>query len=152
MIIAGARAKIAGMTADVVNVSTTGALVRAAHMRLPGTECPLQLDVSATFVELTARVMRCEPVAGPVTSTTGQFALALTFVNTSADALACLERVCKTGQRADAEARRLHVTLERRCPRCQSHDVVKEGKRYYSCSQCGRTFTGFRAGFLRFAR
>lgn len=69
--IAGARAQFASIAADVVNVSGTGALIRTAHPQPPGAQWPLLLDVSNTPLQLTARVVRCEPVAGPLSTSTG---------------------------------------------------------------------------------
>jgi ribosomal protein S27AE len=140
------------MVVDVVNVSCTGALIRTEHQRPPGTQWPLLLEVADTPVQLTARVVRCEPVPGPLSTATRQFALALRFVNPSSEAQAHLERVCRSGRRADGDARRIQVSLERRCPKCQSRDVVKDSRRHYSCGQCGRMFVGFRIGIIRFAR
>jgi hypothetical protein len=150
--ISGARAQFANLDADVVNLSSTGALVRAAQKQAPGSHGPLILEVDGTPLQLTARVVRCEPVAGPLSTSTGKYALALTFINPSADATARLAGLCKTGRPVDADDRRLHVSLTRRCPKCSSRDVAKEAPRSYSCCQCGRVFTGFRLGFLRFSR
>ena len=150
--ISGARAQFANIDAEVVNLSSTGALVRAAQKQAPGSLGPLTLDVDGAPLELAARVVRCEPVAGPLGTSTGKFALALTFISPSPDATARLEDMCKTGRRTETDVRRLHVSLVRRCPKCNSRDVAKEGRRNYSCCQCGRVFTGFRVGFLRFSR
>ena len=150
--IAGARAQFAGIVADVVNVSSTGALLRVAHPQPRGSQWPLLLEVSGTPVQLTARVVRCEPAAGPLSTSTGQFTLALAFVNPLAEAQARLDQVCKSGRRTEGHASRLHVSLVRRCPKCKSRDVAKESRRHYSCCQCGEMFTGMRVGFLRFAR
>jgi len=151
-IIAGARAHFADSVGDVVNVSCTGALVRTEHRHTSGEEWPFRLDVGDTPILLTARVVRCEPVAGPLSTSKGKYALALTFVNTSDETQDQLDQVCKTGRRADAGYRRLRVTLSRRCPKCNSRDVAKESRRHYSCCQCGQVFSGMRVGFLRFAR
>jgi ribosomal protein S27AE len=150
--IAGARAQFAGIAADVVNVSCSGALVRASQQQKPGSHMPLVLDLGGTSIPLTARVVRCEPVAGPLKTSTGQFSLALTFVDPPADAVAVLEQVCHNGRRGAVETRRLQVSLARRCPKCHSRDVAKEAQRRYSCCQCGQVFSGFRVGFIRFAR
>jgi hypothetical protein len=152
-IIAGARAQFAGIDADVVNVSANGALVRAPKQQAAGSQWPLVLDLDGTPLAITVRVVRCEPVAGPLTTSTGKFALALTFVNLSEETIARLDQVCRSGPPAGAlDERRVRVSFARRCPKCQSRDVAKESKRNYSCCQCGRVFTGFRLGFLRFSR
>lgn len=150
-VIAGARAHFANVVGEVLNVSCTGALVRAEHRHAPGAEWPLRLEVGEAPILLTARVVRCQPVAGPLKTSTGKYTLALAFVHTTDEAMDLLEQVCKGGRRADAP-RGLHVSLVRRCPKCKSRDVAKESKRHYSCGQCGQVFTGLRLGFLRFAR
>lgn len=151
-IIAGARAQFAGAPADVVNVSSTGALVRAPKQEAPGSQWPPVLEVNGTPLALSALVVRCEPVAGPLTTSTGKYLLALTFVSPPEEAAARLDQACRAGHRADVDERPLRVSFARRCPKCRSRDVAKEERRRYSCCQCGRMFTGFRAGFLRFAR
>ena len=150
--IAGARAQFADSVADVVNVSGTGALVRTAQPQAIGSQGPLLLEIGDTPLELTARVVRCEPVAGLLSTSTGQFNLALAFVNPSEAAVARLEEMGTTHWRAEVGVRRLHVSLVRRCPKCQSRDVAKKASRSYSCGQCGQVFTGFRIGVFRFAR
>ena len=140
------------MVADVVNLSGTGALVRAEQRQAPGSQWPLILDVDGTPLQLTARVVRCELAPGPLSSSIGKFLLALTFLNLSPETMARLEQVCGTGRRVEGDVRRLHVSMVRRCPQCNSRDVAKEGRRSYSCCQCGRVFTGFRVGFLRVSR
>jgi hypothetical protein len=149
--ISGGRAQFADVVADVVNVSTSGALIRAPQRQPPGSQAPLLLEINGTPLRLNARVVRCEQVAGPLITSTGKYALALTFVDPSPDAVTLLEDLCQT-RRGEFESRRLQVSLERRCPKCRSRDVAKEGPRSYSCCQCGQVFTGFRIGFLRFSR
>jgi PilZ domain len=149
--LAGAHAQFADNPADVMNVSSTGALIHTSQRHGVGSHGPLVLDLPGAPLQLTARVVRCEPAAGPLSKSTGKFALALIFVGASADAIARLEEVCKTARRAGDE-RRLYVSLVRRCPKCDSRDVAREGRRMYSCCQCGRVFSGFRIGFLRFSR
>ena len=150
--ISSARAQFRNVDADVVNVSCTGALIHAAQPQAPGSHGPLALDLNGAPLQLTARVVRCQPLAGPLSTSTGKYALALTFVHPSPEAEARLEEVFRPGRRNEMESRRLHVSLVRRCPKCHSRDVAKEGRRSYSCCQCGRVFTGFRVGFLRFSR
>jgi ribosomal protein S27AE len=149
--IAGARATFWGADAVVINVSPTGVLVRAAQHRPAGSDGPLILEIDGLPLELTVRVVRCEPIAGPLTAATGGFALALAFLNVSPEVQARLDAACGT-PRGEFESRRLKVSLSRRCPKCLSRNVVKKGRRSYSCGQCGQMFTGFRLGFLRFAR
>lgn len=149
--IAGAHAQFAGLEADVVNVSLTGALVRAPTQQTPGSEWPLTLEINGAPVRFVARVVGCEPVAGPFKTTSGQYALALTFVNPSDSAVEQLDLACRSA-RGQGDRRQLRVSLTRRCPACRSRDVVKESRRRYSCHQCGRVFTGFRIAFLRFSK
>lgn len=151
-VIAGARAHFANVVGEVVNVSCTGALVRAEHYQEPGSEWPLRLEAGDTLIPVIARVVRCEPVAGPLNASTGKYFLALAFVNISEEALARLDHLCKSGRRVEAAPRGLQVSLTRRCPKCKSRDVAKEGRRHYSCGQCGQVFSGMRVGPLRFAR
>lgn len=150
--IAGARAQFAGIVADVVNASPTGALLHTAHQQPPGAQGPLLLEAGETSIPLTARVVRCEPVPGPLSTSTGQFAVALAFVDPPPEAQARLDRLCKVWRRADAPARGLHVSLVRRCPTCRSRNVARESPHRYSCCACGQMFTGMRVGFLRIAR
>ena len=149
--LAGAHAQFAGLDAEAVNVSANGALIRAPKQRAPGSEWPLTLEINGTPVQLVARVVRCEPVAGPLETTSGKFELALIFVKPSAVAAEQLELACRSLRPVEDE-RRLRVSMTRRCPACTSRDVVKESKHSYSCHQCGRVFTGFRIAFLRFSK
>lgn len=127
-------------------------LLRAPLLQLLGAQLPLHLELDGVPLDLVARVVRCEPVAGPLSTSIGKYALALTFVDPPDDTLARIDRACRAGRRNELLARRLRVSLARRCPSCRSRDVVKEARLSYSCCQCGRVFTGFRVGFLRFAR
>lgn len=150
--ISGTRAQFAHSDAGVVNLSSTGALVHAAQKQTPGALGPFTLEMDGAPLQLTARVVRCQPVASPLSASVGKFALALTFINPSPEATAWLEDICRTGPPVEGDDRRLRVSLTRRCPKCHSRDVAKEPPRSYSCCQCGRVFTGFRFGFLRFSR
>lgn len=150
--ITDARAQFCNVAADVVNVSCTGALIRAAQRQAPGSHGPLTLELDGQPIALTAKVVRCESVAGPISTSTGKYALAVTFVNPSAEAQSRLDELFMTGGGREMETRRMHVSLVRRCPKCNTRDVAKESRRSYSCCQCGLVFTGFRVGFLRFSR
>ena len=151
-IIAGARAQFAGSVADVMNASPTGALLRTARRQPLGEQGPLLLEAGGTSLSLTARVVRCEPVAGPLSTTTGQFALALVFVDPPAEVQAQLDQLCRVARRAERPPRHLKVSLVRRCPACKSRNVARESPHRYSCCACGQVFTGMRVGFLRIAR
>ena len=127
--------------------------MRTENLQRPGAQWPFLLEAGDTTpLPLTARVVRCEPVAGPLGASRGKYTLALAFVDTPAESQTRLEQLCKTGRRADSAPRGLKMSLARRCPKCHSRDVAKESKRHYSCCQCGQVFTGFRIGFLRFSR
>lgn len=96
----GARVQLAHTVADVVDVSQTGVLIRVSDELRPGSEWPLVLELpSAVPVQVTGRVVRCEPVAvslpaGAVLE--GHYQLALTFVDPSTEAEAVLDQVCGT--------------------------------------------------------
>ena len=96
----GARAQLAHTVTDVVDVSGTGVLIRVSYELRPGSEWPLVLELpSAAPVQVTGRVVRCEPVAvslpaGAVLE--GHYLLALTFVDPSTEAQAVLDQVCGT--------------------------------------------------------
>lgn len=96
----GARVQLAHTVTDVVDVSETGVLIRVSYELRPGSEWPLVLELpSAAPVQMTGRVVRCEPVAislpaGAVLE--GQYLLALTFVDPSREAQAVLDRACGT--------------------------------------------------------
>ena len=150
--ISGARAQFCGVDADVVNVSRTGALIHGPQRQAIGASGPLTLELEGTPIKLTAKVVRCEPVAGPLSTSTGKYAVAVTFLDQAPENEARLEQVFKTGGGRELETRRLQVSLVRRCPKCHSRDVAKEARRSYSCCQCGQVFTGFRLGPFRFSR
>ena len=96
----GARVQLAITIADVVDVSRTGVRIRVSHKWRAGSEWPLVLELpSAAPVQVTGRVVRCEPVAvslpaGAVLE--GHYLLALTFVDPSREAQAVLDQVCGT--------------------------------------------------------
>ena len=150
--LSGARAQFCDVGAEAVNVSRTGALIRGPQRQAIGATGPLTIELEGSPITLAARVVRCEPVAGRLSASTGKYALALTFIDQTPEAEARLEQVFKTGGGRELERRRLHVSLVRRCTKCHSRDVAKEGRRSYSCCQCGQVFTGFRLGPLRFSR
>lgn len=150
--VAGARAQLASLAADVVNISRTGALVRTAQPQRPGEEWPLVLELRHTAVTLTARVVRCTPAPVPQRGARRRYTLGLAFVDPPKAAQAVIDAVCRTAPSKEADARRLHISFARRCPQCRSRAVQKEAKRHYSCDDCGHRFAGFRIGVVRFAR
>ncbi|MBI4485477.1 MAG: PilZ domain-containing protein [Acidobacteria bacterium] len=96
----GARVQLAHTVTDVVDVSGTGVLIRVGYKLRPGSEWPLVLELpSAAPVQVTGRVVRCEPIAvslpaGAVLA--GHYLLALRFVDPSTEAQAVLAQVCGT--------------------------------------------------------
>lgn len=165
----GGCLRLANTTADLVNVSRTGALIRLNHELRTGGEWPLVLQLpTADPVWLHGRVVRCQRVEpGGGTALRNQYVLGLKFVNPPAEAEAMLDGVCGTPPRPAAApadgspARRrwlrvslLHLrppslSLRRRCPECRSVEVTKEGRYRYSCDQCALEFVGIRVGPLR---
>jgi len=148
--VAGGYAELASAFADVINVSRTGVLIRTAQQYQPGDEWPLILDLAKTPIRVVARVVRCEPMAArrgmrPV------YSLAMTFVEPSADAGSLLDRVCRSAQPRPSR-RRFSISFARRCPKCKSTDVVKEGRHRYVCNDCDHHFSGMRFGVIRLAR
>ncbi|HKB10559.1 MAG TPA: PilZ domain-containing protein [Vicinamibacterales bacterium] len=154
--VAGAYAKLARSLAEVVNVSRTGVLIRGPQQPTPGDQWPLLLELGRTPLALRARVVRCEPVADDPRGRRSVFTMGLAFVDPSAEALEVLDRVCRRAARGRPEPQRrgtwLSMSLVRRCPRCRSRAVAKEGNRRYLCTACLCRFQGFRVGFIRFAR
>jgi hypothetical protein len=156
----GAHIQFANTVAELLNMSTTGALIRMGFELRKGGEWPLVLDLpSAPQVWLNGRVVRCRREAA-------SYVLALAFVAPSAEAQAVLNGACSAsgvdmGSGEDGAPKphrpksslqrlgRLLLSLRRQCPECRSADVTKERRRHYSCFQCGCRFTGFRLGPIR---
>lgn len=155
--ISGARVLLADTIANLINVSRTGALIRAGRELMPGSNWPLTLQLNARAVQLTGRIVRLEPA--PVSVADGalcrQFAIALAFVEPSTTARSVLAAVCG-GARARAgvgvNLGVCRVSLVRHCPRCQSRSVSKAGPHRYACDDCHHFFRGFRIGLFRVAR
>ena len=148
--VTGAYAEVARTFAEVVNVSRTGVLIRGPQRHAPGDEWPLLLELGRTPLLLLARVVRCEPVVAPRGRRLA-YALGLAFVDPSDEAIAALDRICRTA----ASPRRkmwFSISLVRRCPQCRSRAVAKEGRSQYLCTACLYRFRGFRIGIIRFAR
>jgi hypothetical protein len=64
--IEGVSLRIAAAAGHLVNISATGALVRATEPLAPNLEYPIYLDLPADRVQLTGRVIRSSAVAGGV--------------------------------------------------------------------------------------
>jgi len=57
----GVSLRIAAASGHLVNISATGALVRATESLAPNLEYPIYLDLLAERVQLTGRVIRSRP-------------------------------------------------------------------------------------------
>jgi hypothetical protein len=93
------RVQFGHTVANLVDLSRTGASIRAHSTLRPGSEWPLALEISTPPVRLIGRVVRCVPVDLSLpggAAFRGRYALAITFVNPSAEAQAVLEEVCGT--------------------------------------------------------
>ena len=155
--ISGARVLLANTIANLINVSRTGALIRAGRELLPGSHWPLTLQLHARPVQLTGRVVRLEPTQVKLGdgALRRQFAIAFAFIEPSTTAQTVLETVCENTKASDGVGVNLgfcRVSLVRHCPQCQSRFVSKAGPRRYACDDCHYFFRGFRVGALRVAR
>ena len=142
------------MVASVVNVSRTGALVRAERQLRPGSRWPLTFEFEEVPVQLTGRVVRLERAA--VTVADGallkQVGIALSFVEPTSEVRELLEIVCGKGdERLGGDLRVCHLSFARICPRCGSRSVSRPRPRRYMCDKCQRDFLGFRLGPFRVA-
>jgi PilZ domain len=152
--LSGVRVQLADVLANVVNVSRTGALIRAGQ-RLPlDSDWPLTLELHETPLLITGRVVRLEPAA--VTIADGallkQFGIALVFVEPSSEVQEILESLCGKGhERLGGDFGVCHLSLARVCPRCGSRSISRHRRRRYMCDACQRDFMGFRLGPLRVA-
>lgn len=153
----GARARVGDADADVVNVSRTGVLVRAAYPLRTGTEWPLTLEICHPPLVLTGKVVRCEPLADPSErhALPLHHELALQFLSMPNEARAKLSHACGRLIDGREEPPRLlplsPLSLVRRCPRCRGTRVVKERRHHYYCENCERRFVGLKVGPVRLA-
>ena len=150
----GVRVQLADMPAHVVNVSRTGALVRAGRQLRPGSDWPLTLEFDDASVQLTVRVVRLERAAVAVAdgALQKQFGVALVYVRPSSDVQEILESVCGKGlERLGGDLGVCRLSFARVCPRCGSRSVSRQQRRRYMCDACRRKFMGFRLGPLRVA-
>jgi hypothetical protein len=93
----GARMQLADTVVDLLNVSRAGALIRASYELRPDTEWPIVVKLPAAPVRLTGRVVRCESAEVLLPGGAAlqrQYAVAVTFVNPSAEAQAILDQEC----------------------------------------------------------
>ena len=91
------QVRIAGILGRLVNVSATGALVRAQHNLHPERETPLRIDVGSEPVELRGRVVRSHAVSIPLPGATWrhqEYAVALAFTQLPPIAKEALRTLC----------------------------------------------------------
>ncbi len=160
----GASIQFANTTAELVNLSPTGALIRMNFELRKGGEWPLVLELDGPDgpqqVWLHGRVVRCR-------RHDGSFVLALSFVSPNAEAQAVLGQICSQPAAEPAKEKRprplpwklptfsferllrAHWAATRQCPECHSGDISKERRHSYSCFQCGCRFSGYRIGKMR---
>jgi len=93
---AGVRAQFAHTVADVLNLSRTGALLRANCTLRLRSEWPLLIELPAGPVRLTGRVVRCQPAHASNGSPQprNQYAIAVSFLRAAPEAQAVLDAVC----------------------------------------------------------
>lgn len=150
----GGRARLADVGVSIVNLSRTGALVRAPKVIPTGARLPVTLDLTPGPISVTATVVRSE--ASPPLVDDGvlrrQFAIALSFVKPSADAQARLAALCgRPHGRYGVRLGPIHISGARYCPRCFSRAVMRGQRRRYTCDACQHTFFGLRLGLVRIA-
>jgi hypothetical protein len=141
------RVRVGRAEGILLNLSATGALVRAPLVLPVGARATLTINAETRPVELKCRVVRCakadEQAEGAGSRT--EFDLGVSFDQT--DALATLlKTIVQRGRR-----RHLLVSLERRCPSCHGRPVSKVRRMQYFCDKCRLEFDGFRVGPLRIA-
>jgi hypothetical protein len=141
------RVRLGRAEGILLNLSATGAMVRAPLVLPVGARAVLVIKAETRPVELKCRVVRCakagaRPEGAPSRT---EFDLAVSFER--CDALATLLRtIVQRGRR-----RHLLVSLERRCPSCHGRPVSKVRRMQYFCDKCHLGFDGFRVGPLRIA-
>jgi len=147
-------ARLANIAATVINVSRTGALINAPKEWLPGSQLPLTIDLDGRAVNVTGTVVRSQSAAPLMLDGVPrrQFAVALSFVKPSTEAVRLLDAIC--GGRMHRNGLRLgpvHLSGARYCPRCFSRSVMRGRRRRYSCDACQHEFIGLRIAFVRIA-
>jgi len=150
----GVRVQLADMPASVVNLSRTGALVRAGRQLRLDSDWPLTMELHETPLHLTGRVVRLEPAV--VTVADGalqkQFGIGLAFVAPSIEVQAVLEALCGTGRERLSGDLVCRLSFARVCPRCGSRAISRQRhRRRYTCEACQRNFVGLRLGPFRLA-
>jgi hypothetical protein len=149
----GARVRVADVTADLVNVSRTGILIRAPYALHPGTDWPLVLQVSKAVLQIAGRVVRCE--ATDTGAGSQGYTLALSFLSPSREVQRWLLQACGGAVEAHrGRTRRFKATAlsrARHCPSCGSPRITKEARHRYYCNTCGARFIGLKLGPVRLA-
>jgi CheY-like chemotaxis protein len=93
----GACVRLPTELADLVSLSVTGVLVHGRVDVAVGMTWPLVIELPLETISVTGRVVRCQSV-GSAEKPDGQkrYAVAITFLAPTADALRALQRVCRT--------------------------------------------------------
>ena len=91
----GVQLRIAAATGRLVNISATGALVRATEPLTPNFEYPIYLDLPADRVRLTGRVMRSSSAPSEEHILTREdYLVAVRFTEVPPIARAAVARLC----------------------------------------------------------
>jgi len=87
--------RIAAATGHLVNISASGALVRATEPLTPRFEYPIYLDLPTDRVQLTGRVVRTNPAGGEdQPPTQDSYLVAVRFTVLPPTARAAVARLC----------------------------------------------------------
>ena len=167
VILDGTRVHVGHSVADLINVSLTGALVKAPREFAPQGDCIIVLKIKAVILRMTARVVRSTPADVP-----SAFFTALAFVKLSPSTRTVLRGLCGPHVDSGTEARQAHswkqnpivprvprrvglyrlsISWIRCCPRCRGRGILKDKAYHYVCMDCRRAFIGFRLGRFRVA-
>lgn len=84
----GVSLRIAAASGHLVNISATGALMRATELLAPNLEYPIYLDVAANRVPLTGRVTRSHATEG------ADYLVAVNFTALPPSARVAVARLC----------------------------------------------------------
>jgi hypothetical protein len=98
VLLQGVRGRIGNMECSLVNVSTTGAMVRSRVDLPAGREVSLEIETEPAPVTTKARVIRCDPVDVPMPGAVWRrpgFAAGLLFVNPSAEVRQAVRHLMK---------------------------------------------------------
>jgi CheY-like chemotaxis protein len=92
----GACVRLPTELAPLVSLSMTGALAHATVALPVGTTWPLVIELPLEAVSVTGRVVRCQPAGSGEPAAQERYAIAMTFVAPTSEALRTLQRVCRT--------------------------------------------------------